>query len=174
MRHAVRQRRMGMPLRWKTSELLGSRRANAATNRESAANQPFSGCSSVVSWLRRRTPALHARRGAVRGHVPAGRRHGRVRSCPTPSRPTPPRARLRGGARARGAPAPAAPDTTRDTANNRPFHGPRLAPVALAMCPSLRFLRTRGLVPSCAAWSAASGTRPRHAARWAWAVGLRC
>ena len=43
-----------------------------------------SGCSSVVSWLRRRRPALHARRGAVRGHVPAGRRHGRVRSCPTP------------------------------------------------------------------------------------------
>ena len=29
----VRQRRMGMPLRWKTSGLLGSRRANAATNR---------------------------------------------------------------------------------------------------------------------------------------------
>ena len=86
----------------------------------------------------------------------------------------PPRARLRGGACARRAPAPAAPDTTRDTANNRPFHGPHLSPVALAICPSRRFLRTRGLVPSCAAWSAASGTRPRHAARWAWAVGLRC
>ena len=86
----------------------------------------------------------------------------------------PPRARLRGGARARGAPAPAAPDTTRDTANNRPFHGPHLSPVAPAIYPSRRFLRTRGLVPSCAAWPAASGTRPRHAARWAWAVGLRC
>ena len=29
-RHAVRQRRMAMPLRWKTSGLLGSRRAHAA------------------------------------------------------------------------------------------------------------------------------------------------
>ena len=38
-RHAVRQRRMAMPLRWKTSRLLGSRRANAATNRQSAANR---------------------------------------------------------------------------------------------------------------------------------------
>ena len=38
-RHAVRQRRMAMPLRWKTSGLLGSRRANAATNRQSAANR---------------------------------------------------------------------------------------------------------------------------------------
>ena len=65
------------------------------------------GRSSAVSWLRRRTPARHARRGAVRGHVPAGRRHGCVRSCPAPSRPTPPpacayavvrRTRRRGGA----------------------------------------------------------------------------
>ena len=114
-RHAGRQRRMGMPSRWKTSGLLGSRRANAATNRSSAANQPLSGRSSVVDWLRRRTPALHASGGAVRGHVPAGRRHGRVRSCSAPSRPTaPPRALTRwcvargggagrGGARASGA-----------------------------------------------------------------------
>ena len=35
----------------------GSRRANAATNREAAAHRPLSGRSSVVSWLRRRTPA---------------------------------------------------------------------------------------------------------------------
>ena len=34
----------------------GSRRANAATNREAAAHRPLSGRSSVVSWLRRRTP----------------------------------------------------------------------------------------------------------------------
>ena len=40
-RHAVRQRRMAMPLRWKTSRLLGSRRANAATNRQSAARISF-------------------------------------------------------------------------------------------------------------------------------------
>ena len=40
---------MGTPLRWKTRRLLGSRRANAATNREAAANRPFSGRSSVVS-----------------------------------------------------------------------------------------------------------------------------
>ena len=39
VRHAVRQRRMAMPLRWKTSGLLGSRRANAATNRQSVANR---------------------------------------------------------------------------------------------------------------------------------------
>ena len=38
-RHAVRQRRMAMPLRWKTSGLLGSRRAHAATNRQSAAHR---------------------------------------------------------------------------------------------------------------------------------------
>ena len=31
----MRQQRTGMPSRWKTSGLLGSRRANAATNRES-------------------------------------------------------------------------------------------------------------------------------------------
>ena len=42
-RHAVRQRRMAMPLRWKTSGLLGSRRAHAATNRQSAAHRPFIG-----------------------------------------------------------------------------------------------------------------------------------
>ena len=47
-----------MPLRWKTSRLLGSRRANAATNRQSAANralisrllgvnQPFIGCEGA-------------------------------------------------------------------------------------------------------------------------------
>ena len=58
---------------------MGSRRANAATTRSSAAHRPFSGRSSVVSWLRRRTPAFYASREAVRGHVPAGRRHGRVR-----------------------------------------------------------------------------------------------
>ena len=57
-RHAVRQRRMAMPLRWKTSGLLGSRRANAATNRQSAANRalisrllgvnrPFIGCEGA-------------------------------------------------------------------------------------------------------------------------------
>ena len=40
-RHAVRQRRMAMPLRWKTGRLLGSRRANAATNRQSAARISF-------------------------------------------------------------------------------------------------------------------------------------
>ena len=44
----MRQRRMGMPLRWKTRRLLGSRRANAATNREAAAKRPCSGRSSVV------------------------------------------------------------------------------------------------------------------------------
>ena len=44
VRHAVRQRRMAMPLRWKTSGLLGSRRANAATNRQSAANR------ALISW----------------------------------------------------------------------------------------------------------------------------
>ena len=54
----MRQRRMGMPLRWKTSGLLGSRRANAATNRQSAANRalisrllgvnrPFIGCEGA-------------------------------------------------------------------------------------------------------------------------------
>ena len=50
--------------------------------------------------LRRRTSALHARCGAVRGHVPAGRRHGRVRLCPAPSLPTAPTGApfLRGGA----------------------------------------------------------------------------
>ena len=37
-----------MPLRWKTRRLLGSRRANATTNRSSAAKRPFSGRSSVV------------------------------------------------------------------------------------------------------------------------------
>ena len=42
-RHAVRQRRMAMPLRWKTSGLLGSRRAHAATNRQSAANRALIG-----------------------------------------------------------------------------------------------------------------------------------
>ena len=58
VRHAVRQRRMAMPLRWKTSGLLGSRRANAATNRQSAANRalisrllgvnrPFIGCEGA-------------------------------------------------------------------------------------------------------------------------------
>ena len=47
-----------MPLRWKTSGLLGSRRANAATNRQSAANRarisrllgvnrPFIGCEGA-------------------------------------------------------------------------------------------------------------------------------
>ena len=47
-----------MPLRWKTSRLLGSRRANAATNRQSAANRalisrlvgvnrPFIGCEGA-------------------------------------------------------------------------------------------------------------------------------
>ena len=57
-RHAVRQRRMAMPLRWKTSGLLGSRRAHAATNRQSAANRarisrllgvdrPFIGCEGA-------------------------------------------------------------------------------------------------------------------------------
>ena len=35
----------------------GSRRATAATNREAAAHRPVRGRSSVVSWLRRRTPA---------------------------------------------------------------------------------------------------------------------
>ena len=34
-----------------------------------------------VTLLRRRTPALHASRGAVRGHVPAGRRHGPARTA---------------------------------------------------------------------------------------------
>ena len=62
------------------------------------AKRPLNGRSSVVSWLRRCTPVLQASRGAVRGHVPAGRRHGRVRSCPAPSRPTAPRAPLCGGA----------------------------------------------------------------------------
>ena len=82
------------------------------------------GRSSAVSWLPRRTPALHARRGAVRGHVPAGRRHGRVRRVQPRLARCPPRAltrwcvargggaarcarrRRRSGARARGAPAP--------------------------------------------------------------------
>ena len=36
--------------------------------------------------------------------------------------------------------------------------------VALASRQSRRSLRPSGLVPSCAAWPAASGTRPRHAA----------
>ena len=47
-----------MPLRWKTRGLLGSRRANAATNRQSAANRarisrllgvnrPFIGCEGA-------------------------------------------------------------------------------------------------------------------------------
>ena len=50
----MRQRRMAMPLRWKTSGLLGSRRAHAATNRQSAANRalmgvnrPFIGCEGA-------------------------------------------------------------------------------------------------------------------------------
>ena len=43
VRHAVRQRRMAMPLRWKTSGLLGSRRAHAATNRQSVANRALIG-----------------------------------------------------------------------------------------------------------------------------------
>ena len=42
-RHAVRQRRMAMPLRWKTSGLLGSRRAHAAPNRQSAAHRALIG-----------------------------------------------------------------------------------------------------------------------------------
>ena len=49
-RHAVRQRRMAMPLRWKTSGLLGSRRAHAATNRQAAANRALIGRSSAVYW----------------------------------------------------------------------------------------------------------------------------
>ena len=49
-RHAVRQRRMAMPLRWKTSGLLGSRRAHAATNRQSAANLALIGRSAAVYW----------------------------------------------------------------------------------------------------------------------------
>ena len=54
----MRQRRMAMPLQWKTSGLVGSRRANAATNRQSAANRalmsrllgvdrPFIGCEGA-------------------------------------------------------------------------------------------------------------------------------
>ena len=49
-RHAVRQRRMAMPLRWKTSGLLGSRRAHAATNRQAAAHRALIGRSSAVDW----------------------------------------------------------------------------------------------------------------------------
>ena len=36
VRHAVRQRRTGMPSRWKTSELLGSRRAKALLHEDPA------------------------------------------------------------------------------------------------------------------------------------------
>ena len=50
------------------------------------------------------------------------------------------------------------PIPARYTADNRPFHGPPPSPVALAIRPSRRSLRTSSLVPSCAAWPAASGT----------------
>ena len=54
----MRQRRMAMPLRWKTRGLLGSRRAHAAPNRQSVANRalisrllgvhrPFIGCEGA-------------------------------------------------------------------------------------------------------------------------------
>ena len=48
--------------------------------------------------------------------------------------------------------------TARYTADNRPFHGPHSSPVALAIRPSRRSLRSSSLVPSCAAWPDASGT----------------
>ena len=46
----MRQRRMAMPLRWKTSGLLGSRRAHAATNRQSAANRALISRLLGVHW----------------------------------------------------------------------------------------------------------------------------
>ena len=39
-----------MPLRWKTSGLLGSRRAHAATNRQSAANRALISRLLGVHW----------------------------------------------------------------------------------------------------------------------------
>ena len=77
---------------------MGSRRANAATTRSSAAHRPFSGRSSVVSWLRRRTPAFYASREAVRGHVTCWATSRSRTSCPALARPTPLRPPLRGGA----------------------------------------------------------------------------
>ena len=68
---------------------MGSRRANAATTRSSAAHRPFSGRSSVVSWLRRRTPAFYASREAVRGHVTCWATSRSRTSCPALARPTP-------------------------------------------------------------------------------------
>ena len=79
-RHAVRQRRMAMPLPWKPSGLLGSRRANAATNRQSVANRAL---SSAAYW------ALIGRLLAVKAHASAlrtSRSRLRTRSCWATSR----------------------------------------------------------------------------------------
>ena len=92
-----------MPLRWKTSGLLGSRRANAATNRQSAANRalisrllgvnrPFIGCEDAPRQRFMQVAEPFADTFLL-GDVTVTYDHVQPRLARRP-----PRARLRGGA----------------------------------------------------------------------------
>ena len=91
-----------MPLRWKTSGLLGSRRAHAATNRQSAANRALISRLLGVHWpfidcegARQRFTHVAAPfpDTFLRGDVTVTYDHVQPRLARRP-----PRARLRGGA----------------------------------------------------------------------------